>query len=268
MKKNMSFGKYLPKKSFMHNLDPRIKLIISFLIFFMVFFVKKLFSFFLMISLILFLIKFSKISLLTYLKNIKSIIIMAFITTSVNLIFDFQNKIIFQSQNYITFAFFENSVIMFFRLLILSLSGTWLAFTTSPQNISFSLEKIMIPFKYIGINIRELSLTITISLRFIPILFDEANKIKIAQASRGANFKSRNIIKKISAYLNILVPLFVFALKKADFLAESMESRCYNINSNRTRFKNPRLNKSDIIFGIFMILMSIGVIVCDLTINF
>ena len=126
----------------------------------------------------------------------------------------------------------------------------------------------MTPFKYIGINVQELSLTMTISLRFLPILFEEANKIIVSQASRGAEFNSINIFKKIKAYSNILVPLFVFALKKADFLAESMESRCYDINSKRTRFKNPSLTKSDVLFAGLMILMSIGVIVRDLIINF
>ena len=126
----------------------------------------------------------------------------------------------------------------------------------------------MTPFKYIGINVQELSLTMTISLRFLPILFEEANKIIVSQASRGAEFKSKNIFKKIKAYSNILVPLFISAFKKADFLAESMESRCYDINSKRTRFKNPSLTKSDVLFAGLMILMSIGVIVCDLIINF
>ena len=77
-----------------------------------------------------------------------------------------------------------------------------------------------------------------------------------------------SIFKKIKAYSNILVPLFISAFKKADFLAESMESRCYDINSKRTRFKNPSLTKSDVLFAGLMILMSIGVIVCDLIINF
>ena len=96
----------------------------------------------------------------------------------------------------------------------------------------------------------------------------EANKIIVSQASRGAEFKSKNIFKKIKAYSNILVPLFISAFKKADFLAESMESRCYDINSKRTRFKNPSLTRSDVLFASLMILMSIGVIVCDLIINF
>ena len=266
MKKNISFGKFLPGDSFVHNLDPRIKLIVSFLIFFTVFFVKKWFCFFMMIFLVLFLMKLSRIPMKTYFKSIKPIIIMAFVASVINIIFEFQSRMMLH--NNIKFDFFKNSTVMFFRILVLALSGTLISFTTSPQNISFSLEKIMTPFKYIGINVQELSLTMTIALRFLPILFDEANKIIVSQASRGAEFKSKNIFKKIKAYSNILVPLFISAFKKADFLAESMESRCYDINSKRTRFKNPSLTKSDVLFAGLMILMSIGVIVCDLIINF
>ena len=100
---------------------------------------------------------------------------MAFVASVINIIFEFQSRMMLH--NNIKFDFFKNSIVMFFRILVLALSGTLISFTTSPQNISFSLEKIMTPFKYIGINVQELSLTMTIALRFLPILFEEANKI-------------------------------------------------------------------------------------------
>ena len=87
MKKNISFGKFLPGDSFVHNLDPRIKLIVSFLIFFTVFFVKKWFCFFMMIFLVLFLMKLSRIPMKTYFKSIKPIIIMAFVASVIAQIF-------------------------------------------------------------------------------------------------------------------------------------------------------------------------------------
>ena len=138
MKKNISFGKFLQGDSFVHNLDPRIKLIVSFLIFFTVFFVKKWFCFFMMIFLVLFLIKLSRIPMKTYFKSIKPIIIMAFVASVINIIFEFQSRMMLH--NNIKFDFFKNSTVMFFRILVLAMSGTLISFTISTQNISFLLE--------------------------------------------------------------------------------------------------------------------------------
>lgn len=136
-------------------------------------------------------------------------------------------------------------------------------FTTSPQEISAAFESILSPLKFLGVNIQEISMTITLSLRFIPVLFEETGKIINAQKVRGANFKSRNIIKKIKAYFNVFIPLFVFSFRRAANIALAMESRCYDASRKRTSFKHMNFKKSDVIAVAIILIIFIGVTICN-----
>jgi energy-coupling factor transport system permease protein len=135
-----------------------------------------------------------------------------------------------------------------------------LTFTTSPISLTDGIEKLLSPFKKIGVPAHELAMMMTIAIRFIPTLIEETDKIMKAQKARGADFESGNIIKRVKAMIPILVPLFVSSFRRADELAIAMESRCYHGGEGRTRMKEAKIKKQDI-FAFFIILLFTAVII-------
>ena len=121
------------------------------------------------------------------------------------------------------------------RLVLLILFSSLLTFTTSPLSLTDGIEKILSPFQSIGVPAHELAMMMTIALRFIPTLLEEADRIMKAQTVRGADFSSGNIIKRTRNMIPLLIPLFISAFRRADDLAIAMEARCYRGGENRTR---------------------------------
>ena len=118
--------------------------------------------------------------------------------------------------------------------------------TTSPIALTDGIEKLLNPFKKIGLPAHELAMMMTIALRFIPTLLEETDKIMKAQMARGADFESGNIINRAKNLVPLLVPLFINAFRRADELATAMEARCYRGGENRTRLNELILMKTDI----------------------
>ena len=124
-----------------------------------------------------------------------------------------------------------------------------LTYTTTPTQITDALENLLSPLKYIGLGsaVHTVAMIMTIALRFIPTLVDETNKLMNAQKARGADFESGSIIKRVKALIPILIPLLISSVRRAGELAEAMESKCYNTNSNRTRMKQLKFSRIDLI---------------------
>jgi energy-coupling factor transport system permease protein len=124
---------------------------------------------------------------------------------------------------------------MALRLILLLLFSSVLTFTTSPIVLTDGIEKLLRPFKCIGVPAHELAMMMTIALRFIPTLLEETDRIMKAQTARGADFSSGNLLERAKNMLPLLVPLFVSAFRRAEELAIAMESRCYRGGEGRTR---------------------------------
>lgn len=120
-----------------------------------------------------------------------------------------------------------------------------MTFTTTPNGLTDGLEKLLHPLNRIHVPVHEISMMMSIALRFIPILLEETDKIMKAQIARGADFESGNIIQRAKAMIPILVPLFVSAFRRANDLAMAMEARCYNGGEGRTKMKPLRYSKTD-----------------------
>ena len=133
--------------------------------------------------------------------------------------------------------------------------------TTTPNQLTDGLEKLLGPLKVIKVPIHEISMMMSIALRFIPILLEETDKIMKAQMARGADFDSGNMIKKIKAMVPLLVPLFVSAFRRANDLAMAMEARCYQGGEGRTKMKPLKYHKADVAAYLVLILYLAGVIV-------
>jgi energy-coupling factor transport system permease protein len=131
----------------------------------------------------------------------------------------------------------QMAVKMSLRLVLLIVLASFLTFTTTPITLTDALERLMTPFKKVGLPAHELAMMMTIALRFIPTLLEETERIMKAQESRGADFNSGNILKRIKNMVPLLVPLFISAFRRADDLATAMEARCYRGGDNRTRLR-------------------------------
>ena len=263
MIKNFSIGKYVPGNSFIHNLDTRTKLFISLVITILAFSVSNPIALSLILISCIFAIFVSKISFLKLLKSNMIILSISVFTTFLNLFFEAQSKLVTSGHFYVTNKSLRNSTVLFLRLISLIFMSSLLMFTTSSNQISNSIEKILKPLNHIGLNSRDIALTITITLRFLPIIFEEAKKILDAQKSRGANFKSKNVFKNVKSVLSILIPLIVSSINRADDLAMALESRCYDSDRNHTNFKVSRFKKSDLIAMICTLILTMGVMLCN-----
>ncbi|HOP56929.1 MAG TPA: energy-coupling factor transporter transmembrane component T [Bacillota bacterium] len=155
----------------------------------------------------------------------------------------------------------EMSVFVVVRLLIIITFSTVLTLTTKPTDLTQGLEKMMRPLKHIGINSDEFALIISISLRFIPTIFDEAMKIMAAQASRGADFSQGKLKDKVKQIVSLLVPMFIIAIKRSEDLADAMESRNFVPGKPRTRIYELAYKRLDLFAGLFIVLCLAGSIV-------
>ena len=151
---------------------------------------------------------------------------------------------------------------MILRLIFLISGTSLLTLTTSPIELTDGIERLLNPFKKIGLPAHELAMMMTIALRFIPTLMDETDKIMKAQMARGADFESGGIIQKAKSLIPLLVPLFISSFRRADELANAMEARCYRGGEGRTRMKVLKMEKRDtvafIMFALFAV-ASIGI---------
>ncbi len=248
MLKNITIGQYYPAESSIHRLDPRTKIILTILYVAAVFFIKGIYGFLLLGVLSFFMVKISRVPYKLFLKGLKPVLFIMTFTALLNLFLTSDGKILFEYGFLrITDKGFSLSVVMVLRILFLVVGSSFLLYTTSPVSMTSGLESLLKPLKKIGVPAHEISMMMSIALRFIPTLIEETDKIMSAQKSRGANLDEGNIMKRAKALIPILVPLFISAFRRADELAMAMESRCYNGSDNRTKMKELKFGKNDIV---------------------
>lgn len=240
MLKDITIGQYIPSDSWVHRLDPRVKLIISMLYIFMVFKIKALWGFIPMALALLFVVYLAKLPLKYLLKGLKPLRMILLITFLVNLLMTPGEPLVYKALGFITISKdgLEKAVYMCFRLSFLIVGTSILTLTTSPIALTEAIENLLEPLKKIGIPIHEFAMMMTIALRFIPTLMEEADKIMKAQSARGADFESGNIISRAKNMVPLLVPMFLISFHRAEELGIAMESRCYRGDQGRTRM-NP-----------------------------
>ena len=139
----------------------------------------------------------------------------------------------------------EKGFFLCLRLILLILFSSLLTYTTSPLSLTDGMERLLRPLRVVGVPAHELAMMMTIALRFVPTLIEETDKIMKAQQSRGADFASGNILKRLRNISPILVPLFISSFRRADELAVAMEARCYRGGEGRTRMKELRIGVVD-----------------------
>lgn len=255
MIKDITIGQYLPGDSFVHKLDPRIKIILSFIYIINLFIVNNFYGYLVIVAFTLFIIILSRLPLKYLFKGIKPILWIIIFTAVLNATLT-PGDIIWEWKFIkITNQGLYLSAFMVVRLVFLILGTSILTLTTSPIALTDGIERLLSPFKKIGLPAHELAMMMTIALRFIPTLLDETDKIMKAQMARGADFESGNIFNRAKNLVPLLVPLFISSFRRADELAMAMEARCYRGGEGRTRMKQLKIKGRDYAASLIMILL-------------
>jgi len=257
MFKDITIGQYIAGKSVIHKMDARLKLILTFLYIIVLFLVTKPISYLIITLATVFVILLSKIPLKYFLKGLRPMLIIIMFTVIFNLFFTqgdalFQFKILGWTLK-ITLEGIKIGITILLRLTLLICGTSLLTLTTSPIMLTDAIEKVLSPLNVIKVPSHEIAMMMSIAIRFIPTIAEEADKIIKAQKARGADFESGNIIMRAKAMIPLLVPLFVSAFRRADELATAMDSRCYHGGNGRTRMKQMKLCRMDYaVFACFM----------------
>ncbi|SHK55664.1 energy-coupling factor transporter transmembrane component T family protein [Tepidibacter formicigenes] len=245
MIKDITIGQYYPTNSIIHKLDPRVKLIGTFIFMASLFIINSFYPYILVLFFLGALLKLSKIPFKYILKGLKPIMFILVFTFLINVFMIPGNSIYAIGPLKISDEGLKQGTFMVLRLVFLVVGTSLLTLATSPIELTDGIEKLLNPFKKIGVPAHELAMMMTIALRFIPTLLDETDKIMKAQMGRGADFESKNIINRAKNLVPLLVPLFISAFRRADELAMAMEARCYRGGENRTRMKQIKMSKRD-----------------------
>lgn len=246
MIQDITLGQYFPGNSFLHRMDPRMKLVLTLALIVLVFFVRGLIGYALLYGMIVGCAALSRISPKFLIKGMKPILFIIVLTFVLNALFA-SGDTVWLSWGFLTITRegVSNAVFMALRLIFLMICTQLMTLTTSPIALTDALERLMKPLKKIGFPAHELAMMMSIALRFIPTLLEETDKIMKAQSARGADFESGNLFRRAKAMVPLLVPLFVSAFRRADELALAMEARCYHGGRNRTRMKQLHLKRLD-----------------------
>ena len=264
MIKNVTLGQYFPGDSIVHKLDPRTKLLATIALIAVVF-ISSGFAGFAMIAAFVLLVALSTGVHLKYLfKGLKPIMFIIIFTFILNVFFQQTGDVLVQFWVIrITTGGLRMATFMAARLILLVVASQLLTLTTSPISLTDGLESLMRPASKLGFPAHEIAMMMSIALRFIPTLMDEADKIMKAQKARGANFETGNLIQRARAMIPLLVPLFVGAFRRADELALAMDARCYRGGAGRTRMNQLRYGSRDLIAAIAVVALFILVLLAN-----
>ncbi len=235
MIRDITLGQYYNKESVIHSLDPRVKLVATFVFLISLFISTNVYAYILASLFLLSAIILCRVPFSFIIRGLKSLLILLLISVVFNL-FLTPGREIFRF--YILSISYEGlilSIKMAIRLIYLVIGSSILTLTTTPSKLTDGLEKGLSFLKTFKVPVAEIALMMSIALRFIPILIEETDKIMNAQMARGADFDKGNLIEKAQSLVPLLVPLFVSAFRRANELAIAMESRCYSSANNRTK---------------------------------
>ncbi len=235
MLKDITLGQYFPGNSLAHRLDPRTKLILTVLYIVILFCAKGFVSYGVVALLLLTGVKVSGVAPRALVRGLKPILFIICFTAVLNLFYTPGEALASFWIFTITKEGLVTAFFMVLRITMLIMGTFLLTYTTSPIALTDGLETLLGPLKRLKVPVHELSMIMSIALRFIPTLIEETDKIMSAQKARGADFESGNLLQRARALVPILVPLFISAFRRADELAVAMECRCYHGGEGRTK---------------------------------
>ena len=260
--RDITLGQYFPGESPIHRLDPRAKLVAMTCYIVALFLGRRLVTYGILLLALAAVVKVSTVKPRALVRGLKPVVFILVFTAVLNIFYT-------PGQTLASFWIFtitrEGIVHAFFmvvRIVMLITCTFLLTYTTSPLALTDGLESLMGPLKKLRVPVHELSMMMSIALRFIPTLIEETDKIMSAQKARGADFESGSLVQRAKALIPLLVPLFISAFRRADELATAMECRCYHGGEGRTRMKQLHYRPGDLLFmlGALALAVLIGVL--------
>ena len=241
MLNDVTFGQYYPTRSFVHNMDPRAKIVFMIAYIVAIFLASNFFGLAAVTAFLIFIVLLSRVPFGSVLRSVKMILFLIIFTAILNLFFyggeSSYEPLVHWWIITITYESIINMIFLAFRLFLLVMGTSVLTLTTTPVALTDGIESLLKPLKYIKFPVHELALIMSIALRFIPTLMDETNRIIAAQKARGADFETGGLFKRAKAMIPVLIPLLVSAFRRAEELGDAMDARCYSGAKGRTKYK-------------------------------
>ena len=270
MLKDITLGQFFPGNSLVHRLDPRLKLVLTTLYIVVLFLCRGPMPYLILTGLLLATIAISGVGFRQVTRGLKPILILILITTLFNVLYTDGGRVLLHWRFLTVTSYGLYSAFYMVLRIVLLIVGTFtmLTYTTSPIMLTDALESVLSPLKRLHVPVHELSMMMSIALRFIPTLVEETDKIMAAQKSRGADFESGNLLQRARALIPILIPLFISAFRRAEELATAMECRCYRGDVGRTRLRVLRMQRLDYVTLAVCLLLFAAAIVTNYTVSF
>lgn len=260
---NLTFGQFYPAKSFVHNMNASVKILLTIAYIVAVFMVTA-YHFLGFLACFLFVIItsiFAKIPFLRVLKSIKGILFIVVFSAILQLFFITSGNVLCSWWIFtITDGGLLSAGYITARISLMVLGASLLTLTTTPVDLADGIETLLYPLKFIKFPVHEFALIMSIALRFIPSLMEETDRIIKAQKARGADFESGNIFKRIRALVPVFIPLLISSLRRAEELSNAMDARCYAGSKNRTKYKKLKLTYRDLLGTILVAGLIVGVV--------
>lgn len=259
--RDVSFGQYYPSTSFVHKLDPRMKILFLIGYIVAVFLAQNFYALLACAAVFALIVIFSGVPFKSLLKSVKAITFLLLFTAVLNLFFHSGETVLFSwwvitiTKEAVYFTLFLAA-----RLFLLVLSSSVLTLTTTPVALTDGIESLLKPLKLIRFPVHELALIMSIALRFIPILTEETSRIMNAQKARGADFETGSLFKRVKAIVPILIPLLISAFRRADELGDAMDARCYSGSKVRTKYKKLTFGWRDVMAFLLLAALIAGII--------
>lgn len=261
MNKDVAFGQYYPAQSFVHRLDPRLKIVFLIAFIVAIFLAKNFYGLAVCACVLLLAVLFSGIPPFKVLRSVKGVLFLVLFTAVLNIFFYAGDTVYWEWKFlHITQEGLIFSAFLIVRLVLLVMCSSLLTFTTTPVSLTDGLENLLTPLKWIRFPVHELALIMSIALRFIPILMDETERIMNAQKARGADFDTGGLGKRIKSIIPVLIPLLLSAFRRADELGDAMDARCYSGGKVRTKYKKLRFTWRDLLAFILIAAVVAGVV--------
>ncbi len=264
MIKDITLGQYFPGESIIHRTDPRVKIVLAIVLMVTILTIESYAAFLLFAGFSFAAVGLSKIPVKYALKGLKPLLFIVAFAAVINIFFTPGTPIFKFKYISITAEGLDLAAKMVLRLSLLVISTSLMTLTTTPIALTDGIERLFEPLKRVKIPVHEFAMMMTIALRFIPTLLEETDKIMKAQASRGADFDSGNMIQRAKSFIPILVPLFISAFRRADELADAMNARCYRGGVGRTRMNELSFSKSDVLVSSVVLIFELLIIILHL----
>lgn len=243
-------------------MDARIKLLLCLVFMVCIFFVQSYVGFALVTLFLLTTIICAQVPLRSILKSVKGVIVLLIFTALLNIFFTKNGNVLF---SWWIFTVTDQGLIyaskMLLRLIYLVIGSSILTLTTTPVDLTHAIEHLLSPLKVIKFPVHDIALIMSLTLSFIPSLIEETDRIIRAQKARGADFDTGNLFQRAKAFVPILIPLLVGGFRRAEELANAMNSRCYEGATNRTQMRVMKLSWRDLVATLLTVITFGAIIV-------